>query len=438
MNTATVRYGLTLLGACSLLSACGTPHVSLPHAPYVYNTAIRVQTPPVSNINPITASSPGSELYMETAYQTLLATKANGKPAPELAQRWSHNESDTQWTFDLNPYAKWWNGRPVTAEDVAWTLNFYHNPESGFVRRRNLRNIQTVDALSSTRLIIRLVHPDPNFAANLASPSGGLWILPSFYLRKYPMRAVRTSHFLTNLKDVMGSGPYRPYKLTPAGLRWIANAHYFLGAPKTKYLHWEWNPKGAIDLAWTTTLRKPPLAQNDPMATPSPKEWVISTRDGGGLSAHFLAQILDAATIRTHLPGLPAATGSEILSTLLSSHGYKMRRGRWVSPTGAPISVHLSAPARRDDRQLVTLLLHQWQAAGLDAVKSQAQANAQISVRETRPQPEPLPSNTVPLVFDCQYWTKSARLTNWSPNVWQPFYKVETWQVRSVVKKARQ
>lgn len=423
-----------------LLSGCGTPYLKIPHRAYVYDTVIRVRTPRVVNINPVKSSTPGSMLYAEEVYQTLLATAPNGQAIPELARRWGHGPTYTHWTFHLNRYAKWWSGRPVTSSDVAWSLNFYKNPASGFGHRRELTNISSVSTPSPTTVDITLKRPDRNFAANVLTPSGGLWILPAFYLDREPVASVRRARFLTNIKDVMGSGPYRPYHLTASSLHWVANAHYYLGAPKTKYLEWLWHPARPVDLSWTVGAEDPTPKGFRRVSTRSAWTWGLTLRARrDGLSVKQAAAILSAATEKRALPGVPIRAPRPPLKTILARTGYHQQGGIWVSHQGIPFSVHLERPSTPYGRTLAQAIVAQWKREGLTLTSAHnASVTAHLHATTALPRFERPPQFLVPLVYPYQHWTVSPRLTFWTANVWMPFYKVEAWRVRSFVKKARQ
>lgn len=431
-----------VVGLGLVLSGCGAPHIRIARPEYVYDTVIRIKTPPVTNINPVAASTHGSDLYAQMVYQTLVNSSPNGEPAPGLAESWSHNGTFTRWTFDLNPYAKWWNGRPVSAQDVLWTINFYRNPQSGFDRRGELRHLAGVRILTPTAVEILLNHGDPTFAANLASPAGGLWILPSFLLHGKSLPSVRHSRFLTDLKDVMGNGPYRPYHLTGQRLHWAANPHYDLGSPRTKYLEWVWHPTKPVDLAWDIGPRQELLPGTRPITTTSPEEWIMTVvSPAGSPPAPEARTILDAATGRKLLPGIPVTHRSMSLSVALARAGYRNRRNLWVSRSGIPLRIHLASPKHGMGGQMGNVLLHEWRQEGLDVSRSATAfdtVNVRIKARWLTPSPAPLGPQDVALVRSPQNWTTSQRLTDWLPNVWQPFYKVELWRARSLVKKARQ
>src|SRR6266478_173388 len=48
---------------------------------------------------------------------------------PRLAKGWKFNDSLTL-TFDLDPRARWQDGQPLTASDVAFTFDVYSDPKA--------------------------------------------------------------------------------------------------------------------------------------------------------------------------------------------------------------------------------------------------------------------------------------------------------------------
>ena len=94
--------------------------------------------------------------WAETAdgydYQTL---------EPELATEWSSNAEATQWTFTLDPGARFHDGSPVTSEDVRWSFMRFKNkagPPS-----YQAANIKGVTAPDDQTVVIDLDAPDAEF-----------------------------------------------------------------------------------------------------------------------------------------------------------------------------------------------------------------------------------------------------------------------------------
>ena len=53
----------------------------------------------------------------------------DGAVLPGTAERWEHNDTADEWTFHLNPSAKWSDGRPVTANDFAYAYQRLLHPK---------------------------------------------------------------------------------------------------------------------------------------------------------------------------------------------------------------------------------------------------------------------------------------------------------------------
>ena len=49
----------------------------------------------------------------------------NGERQPCLATRWDHSPDYREWTYQLRPNVRWHDGRPVTIQDVRFTLDLY-------------------------------------------------------------------------------------------------------------------------------------------------------------------------------------------------------------------------------------------------------------------------------------------------------------------------
>lgn len=426
------------LGALPMIGGCGVlSHQAAPHR--VYNTVITAQTQPVTNINPVTAEGSGNAAYLDTVYQCLVGLSPSGHAVPGLAQSWTHNSSATVWTIHLNPYAKWWDGHPVTADDVAWTLDFYGRSQANQFRWQRMQALQNVRVISPTTVQITLFRGDPNLAANLLSPVGKVWILPSFLFKKRPMASVSQSLYLNHIKDTVGDGPFRPYKLTHQSVLWESNPHYYLGAPKAKYLRWEWNDAHPPDISNVAHHQSGYHLVKQRGTTL--KVLVIQSQPAP-LSLTQFQSLLNRATNRARLPGQPAnsltwsaspkVTAEPPLAPLMQQYGFHQVHGVWTDKSGQPFSVMLWRDDSATDRRLTSLLMQQWKAAGIHAQLTHDRKNADVTLSTIHALPvaPATPHNLVPLSWLTHYWQVNNHLHHVVPNVWQPFYKVEQWEMQ--------
>jgi peptide/nickel transport system substrate-binding protein len=80
-------------------------------------------TYPIDSMNPFVAQSDYSYAAYEYIYPQLVQYNAKLQIVPDFARTWSTSSDGRTWTFHTVPNAKWSDGKPLTAADVAWTIN---------------------------------------------------------------------------------------------------------------------------------------------------------------------------------------------------------------------------------------------------------------------------------------------------------------------------
>ena len=127
----------------------------------------------------------GSPLFQST----LLEFDRNMNFANDLAASYSVSDDGLVWTFDIRSDAKFSDGKPVSAEDVAFAFNTAKESGSGI----DLTRLNTARAEGPARVVFELNRPMSAFL-NIAVTLG---IVPKHaYVANYSQRPV-------------GSGPYR-------------------------------------------------------------------------------------------------------------------------------------------------------------------------------------------------------------------------------------
>lgn len=155
-------------------------------------------------------------------YDTLLWRDPTGTPRPWLADSVDVSDDGLSLTLRLAPGARWHDGTPVTAADVAFT--FHHvadHPHPRFTRQ--LDPVESVKALDDHTARIMLARPAPGFADQ---PLADLPILPAHLWQDLPDGVVAPEGL------AVGSGPYRLVEHRPGeGYVLEASAGYFRGPP---------------------------------------------------------------------------------------------------------------------------------------------------------------------------------------------------------------
>lgn len=136
---------------------------------------------------------------------------------PSLAERWDVSPDKREWTFYIRDSAKWSDGKPVSSEDVIFTLSAIFDPRVP----NSYRDILTVEgkpitAVSLDEKTVRFYLPSP-FAPFMSSV-GGIPILPSHILRESLEKGVFSSTWNISEKpeNIIASGPYVMVKYVPS------------------------------------------------------------------------------------------------------------------------------------------------------------------------------------------------------------------------------
>lgn len=153
-----------------------------------------------------------------------------------LAQRWEWDDPLTL-VFHVDPRARWHDGRPVTAADVAFTFDAYTDPAVSSPAATNLRRIRAVTARDSLTAVFRFRE---RYAEMFYDAVYHMWILPAHILHIVPRDRWATAEFG---RRPLGNGPYR-FVEWRAGERieLAADSTFFLGRPHIRRLIWRVTP----------------------------------------------------------------------------------------------------------------------------------------------------------------------------------------------------
>lgn len=165
-----------------------------------------------------------------------LNTAGDSGFVPELAEAWTWEDSTTV-RFTLNPKARWHDGRPVTAEDVAFTFDVYRDAVVNASARPLLEQIASLTATDAGTVVVRFHRPYPEAFFDAVFQ---MWILPRHVLDTVP-RARLASHPFG--RQPVGSGPYRFVRWTAGqSIELAGDSSYFLGRPGLRRVVWRFIP----------------------------------------------------------------------------------------------------------------------------------------------------------------------------------------------------
>ncbi|GAB4578198.1 MAG: ABC transporter substrate-binding protein [Anaerolineales bacterium] len=137
--------------------------------------------------NPSLAQWAEAYTVFNLVYSTLFRLQPDGSYSPDLVESVVVSEDDRIWTFTIRNGAFFHDGIPLTAEDVAFSLNLY-----GFFGEIKALDLHTVE--------IRLEDPIPNMEGHLIN----YFILPQHIWARYE----NAPNTFDNL-EMIGSGPFQ-------------------------------------------------------------------------------------------------------------------------------------------------------------------------------------------------------------------------------------
>ena len=211
------RDVLRRLLAAAAVGSAAAAGVAAP-APAQVSPLRRARGGNLTTLDPHRAISAADMEIAADLFEGLTAVDARGVVVPGLAASWDVSADGLRWRFALRRGLSWSDGRPLTAADVAWSLNRLIAPETAallgyrFDAIRNARATRTgqavegavgVVAVDASTVRIDLEHPDTDLLKLLAiayvvprhviDAAGREWAKPGRIVVSGAYRAVRWS-----------------------------------------------------------------------------------------------------------------------------------------------------------------------------------------------------------------------------------------------------
>lgn len=176
----------------------------------------------ITSADPHFQSASANNALWRQVYEPLVGLSDTGESLPALAASW-RLVAPTIWEFTLREGARFADGTPVTADDVAFSLRrpptVPNSPSSLAVHVRSIAAIETPDART---LRVTTSAPDPLLLQNLAAVA---------ILARRPAEGRASADFAASAG--LGSGPFRLASWVP-GQQWVLERNPLSAAPP----HW--------------------------------------------------------------------------------------------------------------------------------------------------------------------------------------------------------
>lgn len=179
----------------------------------------------VTDLKPWDLRSRGEEYAADLMYSGLVRLDPQLQPQPDLAESWTTSPDGGLITFTLRSGVTWHDGQPLTAEDVAWTLNMLRTITPTNALLFDLRStIGQVRSPLTETVVLSLTQPYSPLLAEMAVP-----ILPRHRLQSRTPEQIATLNFWD---EPVGSGPFKFDRRQPnQSISFTRNEQFYRGAP---------------------------------------------------------------------------------------------------------------------------------------------------------------------------------------------------------------
>jgi len=183
-----------------------------------------------TNANPVYATSSADLAVSRLIFAGLYKYDSNNQLVGDLAAGpWAVDQTGTQYTVHLRSGLTWQDGKPLTAQDVAFTFHVIQNADAQSPYNAAWQGV-TVAAVNDTTVTFALPDPLASFPYSLT-----MGIIPQHILGNTSMAEMRTATF--NTASPVGAGPFSWSAIEVAGNNQVRIAlkpfqAYNSGAPK--------------------------------------------------------------------------------------------------------------------------------------------------------------------------------------------------------------
>lgn len=187
-------------------------------------TAVVAVSIDASSMNPWLSTNITDKNVVSHLFDTLLARDLDMTIQPNVATSWQALD-DTTWEFTLRDDVEFTNGQPLTAEDVAYTVEHFRDPELNAPSIAQFAPIASVEAVDATTVRFTTSEPFPALPAVLTE----FWIVPEGYTTEVGGQGLG--------QDPVGSGPYLLEEwVRDDHILLRANSDWWGGAPQVPFV----------------------------------------------------------------------------------------------------------------------------------------------------------------------------------------------------------
>ncbi len=173
---------------------------------------------PTTEIDPIKVADEGGLGVMSQSGEFLSWSDSKLQLQPRLAESWKPNSDGSVWTFKIRQGVKFHDGTPMTADDVASSINALSDPKNGSNALSTFAGVLSkgsAKATDASTVEFQLDGPNGNFPYLLSSDNYNSLIVPKNLSGSWE-------------KTFPGTGPWKMEKYTAnSGVSYVPNKDYW-------------------------------------------------------------------------------------------------------------------------------------------------------------------------------------------------------------------
>jgi len=177
-------------------------------------------------VNPGTAVLAEAYTIFALVYDTVYEYQLDGTYKLDVAESAEISEDSLTWTFKIRDGISFHDGQPMTANDVAFSINLYKNNGDFIYLNAYTVNFDTVEATDENTVVLTLLNAVPNLDYLLSY----LYVVPEHIWKDY---AVAPASVEFENVEMIGTGPFKMIEYKQNEFVHLgANKEHFANPPK--------------------------------------------------------------------------------------------------------------------------------------------------------------------------------------------------------------
>jgi peptide/nickel transport system substrate-binding protein len=232
-----MRKPALLLATAALVTSCGGGEATRSAGETPGGTIVIAASGDATDLFPPYVNEENGRIVQDLVFDRLaeidqsLTTVGDKAFSPRLAKRWTWSPDSLSIAFEIDPRARWHDGKPVTGRDVVYSFRAFTDPKVASPVAPLLANVDSVSVRDSLTAVVWFKKHTPEQFYDVAYQ---LIVMPEHVYGSIPMDQLHTSEAT---RQLVGSGRFRFSKWKPGEqIELVADTANYRGRPKLDHV----------------------------------------------------------------------------------------------------------------------------------------------------------------------------------------------------------